>query len=210
LQAASICSSAILRHPRLAPTLAVLRPVLRQIQTVGHRQARAVIGKRQRHRDLAVILLAELAAILPCHANRVLALLRKAGVVDDPRFNRPLTLDRRQHHLAHLGQNPRVRPGRVADEMQQRLMLRCRPPRRGNRRHRLNALALARHDQAEAIISQRAGTVCVTNHAHKPLDITRKPRFTVANCWEIHISLHLLMPESLRLPESDRTSAATF
>jgi hypothetical protein len=31
--------------------------------------------------------------------------------------------------------------------MQQRLMLRRRPLRRRNRRHRLNALALARHHQ---------------------------------------------------------------
>jgi hypothetical protein len=34
----------ILGHARLAPTFAVLGPVFRQIQTVGHRQARVVIG----------------------------------------------------------------------------------------------------------------------------------------------------------------------
>ena len=69
---------------------------------------------------------------------------------------------------------------------------------------------IARHHQAGAIISQRPGTVRVTNHAHKPLDISRKPRFTVVCRSEIHISLHPLMPESLRLPESDRALAATF
>jgi hypothetical protein len=47
----------------------------------------------------------------------------------------------------------------------------------------------------------------VTNHAHKPLDVSR---FTVANDSEIHISLHLLMPESLRLSESDQVWAATY
>ena len=165
-----------------------------------------VIGNRQRHRDLTIVLLAELAAILPCHANRVLSLLRKTGVVNDPCFNRTLMLNRRQHHLARLGQNLFVRPRRVAHEMQQRLMLSRCPSRRRHRRHRLDALALARHHQAEAIISQRAGTVRVTNHAHKPLDVSRKPRFTVANDSEIHISLHLLMPESLRLSESDQVS----
>ena len=42
------------------------------------------------------------------------------------------------------------------------LMLCCRPSRRRHRRHRLDALALARHHQAEAIISQWAGAVRVT------------------------------------------------
>ena len=69
-----------------------------------------VIGQRQRHRDLAVVLLAELAAILPRHPDRVLPLLGKAGVVDDPGLDRPVPLDRRQHHLAHLGQHLLVRP----------------------------------------------------------------------------------------------------
>jgi Nucleotidyl transferase AbiEii toxin, Type IV TA system len=73
----------------------------------------------------------------------------KAGVVDDPGLDRPLPIDRGQHHLPHL----LVRPAPFADEMQQRLMLRRRPLRCRYRRHRLNALAFAGHHQPQAIIS---------------------------------------------------------
>ena len=48
---------------------------------------------RQADRDLAVVLLAQLAAILPRHADRVAALLGKACVVDDPRLDRFVTRD---------------------------------------------------------------------------------------------------------------------
>ena len=47
-----------------------------------------MIGNRQRHRHLAIGLLAELTAILVVHADRMLALLGERGVVDDPRLNR--------------------------------------------------------------------------------------------------------------------------
>ena len=109
----------LFRHARLASTFAIFSPVLRQIQPIGHRQACMVIGNRQRHHDLTIVLLAKLAAILSRYPDRVPPLLGKAGVVDDPGFNRTVTLDLRQHHLAHLGQHPLVRPSRVADEMQQ-------------------------------------------------------------------------------------------
>jgi hypothetical protein len=47
----------------------------RQIEPAGNGQAGVVVGQRQRHRDLAVVLLAQLAALLPRDAHRVLALL---------------------------------------------------------------------------------------------------------------------------------------
>jgi len=184
----------ILRHPGLTPTVTVRRPVLRQIQAIGHRQARVAIGNRQRHRDLTVVLFAELAAILPPHPDRVRSLLGEGGVVDDPRFDRPVTFNRRQHLLPHLGQNLLIRPCGLADEMQKRLMLRSRPLRSRNRRHRFHALALARHHQAHAIIPQRAGSVRVAKHAHQPLDITRKSRFTVVRSLETHLSLAHAQP----------------
>src|SRR2546421_12968918 len=59
----------LLGNPRLAPTPAVLRPILRQIKLIVHRQAGMMIGQRQRYCDLAVVLLAKLAAILPRHPN---------------------------------------------------------------------------------------------------------------------------------------------
>jgi hypothetical protein len=134
-----------LRHACLTSTGAVLRPIFRQIQLIGYWQARLMIGDRQRHRHLAIVLLAELAAVLPRHANRVAPLLGQARVVDDPRLDRPMPFHRRQYQFAHFGQNCRVRPRRFADEMQQRLMLRSNACRRRHRRHRFHTLALARH-----------------------------------------------------------------
>ena len=112
-----------------------------------------VIGQRQRHRHLAVVLLAELAAVLPCHADRVPPLLGEARVVDDPRRDRAVPLHLRQNHLAHLGQDPLVRPATLADKMQQRLMLRRYPRRRRHRRHGFHALAFTRHHQTHAIVA---------------------------------------------------------
>ena len=109
----------IFRHSRLAPTTVVLAPVLRQIQPIAHRQARSVVGKRQRYCHLAVRLLAKLPAILVRHPDRMPSLLGKARIVDDPRLDRSVTLDRRQHHLTHLGQHRRIRPPTLANEMQQ-------------------------------------------------------------------------------------------
>jgi hypothetical protein len=75
----------------------------------------------------------------------VLAFLGKTSVVDDPRFDRSVALNCRQDHFSHFRQYLLVRPGRLANEMQQRLVLRCRRVRRRYRRHRLDAFALARH-----------------------------------------------------------------
>jgi hypothetical protein len=63
--------------------------------------------------------------------------------------------------------------------MQQRLMLRRRTMRRRQRCHRLHALALGWKHQSSAIVPQRPGPVGMPDHAHKTLDVRRKPRFTV-------------------------------
>ncbi len=179
----------VVRNARLAQTFVIARPFLWQIQPIGHRQTRMIIGKRQRHRDLAVVLLAEPATILPRNADRMPALLRKAGIIDDPGLDRPLPLDLRQHHLAYLGQNRLVRPMSLAHKMQKRLVLRRHPRRRRYCRQRLHALALTRHHQPGAIVPQRLRTIRVPNHAHKPLDILSKSRFNRPRSSMTHRSL---------------------
>src|SRR5712664_1393988 len=72
--------------------------------------------------------------------------------------------------------------------MQQRLMLRRHPRRCRHRRHRLHALAFTRHHQTHAIVPQRPRPVRMSDHAHKSLDIGRKPRFTVICSSMIHLS----------------------
>src|SRR5205823_14812293 len=110
---------------------------------------------------------------------------------DDPGLDRPMSLDRRQNHLANFCQHPLVRPAPLADKMQQRLMLRRRSLWCRHRSHRLHALALARQHQALTVILQWLGPVGVTDHAHKFFDIRRKTRLTVL-LLKIHLSPRML------------------
>src|SRR3954454_7796715 len=95
-------------------------------------------------RHLAVVPRAELTTILTRHPDRVAAFLWKPGVVDDPGFDRTAAFDDRQDQLLDPAEDPLVRPRRIGDEMQQRLVLGRDPGRRCYRRDRLDALALAR------------------------------------------------------------------
>src|SRR5271168_3693714 len=169
-----------------------------------------MIGDRQRYRDLAIVLLTELAAVLARHPDRMSPLLGKARVIDDPGLDRPAALDRRHDQFAHLGQNRRVRPRCVADKMQQLLVLSRHSRRRRHRRYRFHALALTWHHKPQAIVPQRCCPVRVTNDAHKSLDIGRKPRLTVPCPTEIHPSLLMPVRESPSLQESLKGSPATF
>ena len=154
-----------------------------------------MIGDRQRHRDLTIVLLAEPAAILPRDADRMGSLFRNARVVHDPGFDGALSLDKRQNQLENLAQDRLVRPGRFADQMQKRLMFRRDTRRRYNRRHRFDALALAGHQQPDAIIAQGLGPIGVPDHFNKRLDIGSKTR--LAGCSrEIHIKHRVSIIES--------------
>jgi hypothetical protein len=69
-----------------------------------------MIGNRQCHGDLTIVLLAQHAAILPPDPDRMPPLLGEARVIDDSSLDRSLTLHLRQYQFADLGQNPLVRP----------------------------------------------------------------------------------------------------
>ena len=138
---------------RLAPVL-VLGPALGSIQSPRYRHSARSVADRQADGDLTIILLAQLAAVLTRHADGMTPFLRKTRIVNDPGANRPLALNHRKHMIADLAQQRFVRPRRLADKVQQRLMLGRDPRRRGHRRHRFYALALARHQQAQAVVLQ--------------------------------------------------------
>jgi hypothetical protein len=112
---------------------------------------------------LAIILLAKLPAILPRHAHRMPALLRKARVIDDPGFDRPVFFQQRQRYVPDLAQNGSIGPGRLTHEMEKRLVLRRNARRRRNRRQRFDALALAAGKQARTVIAQRTRPVAMTD-----------------------------------------------
>src|SRR5215470_19661978 len=131
----------------------------------------------------------------------MLALLRKTRVVDDPGLDRPVLLDRRQYHLVHLRQHPFVRPASLADKMQQRLVLGCRPLRRRHGRQRLHALAAAGHHQAQAVSPKRPRSIGMAEHAHKPFNKGRKPPLALRHL-RIHLQPRMLKSESLQITEA--------
>ena len=105
----------------------------------------------QRHGNLAIILFAQLAAVLARHADRVGSFLGKAGVVEDPGGDRAVPGQCGQHLLAHGGEHGRIVPRRLGDEVMQGLVQAGNMGRVEARRHRLDALALAGQQKAGAI-----------------------------------------------------------
>src|SRR5271157_6204358 len=103
-------------------------------------------------------------------------LLLKPRVVDDPGFHASVRGKRRRRKVANLRQHRLIRPRRLPNEVQQRLMRRRRARRRHHRGDRLDALALAGHQQTGAIIQQRPCTVRVPQNARQTRHVTRKPR----------------------------------
>ena len=89
----------------LIASLHVLGPGLGQIHAIGDRQARAIAGDRKRNGHLAIVLLAELPAVLPRHTDRMFSLFRKPRVIDDPRRDRAVRRHRRHDVRADLGQH---------------------------------------------------------------------------------------------------------
>ena len=122
-----------------------------------------LIGERNAHRHLAVVLFAQLPAVLARDTDRVRPLLRKAGVIDQQRLR--LSGARRdllQHIVAHRRQHRVVGPRRIGHEMMQALMLGTHPRRRQMRRHRLDTLPLHRQQQPRAVAAKRLHPIGVT------------------------------------------------
>jgi hypothetical protein len=93
----------------------------------------------------------------------MLALLRKARVIDDPGFDWPVFFQQRQRHFPDLAQNGIIGPGRLTHKMEKRLVLRRNSRWRRNRRQRFNALALAPGKQARTVIAERTRPVAMTD-----------------------------------------------
>ena len=188
----------IVGHARSRPTRGIVRPTLRKVYSPRDRQARGRRRHRQRDRHLAIVLLAQLPAILPRHADRMPTLLGKAGVVDDPRLHRPSRRHRRQSRLACCPQQRRLVPRRLADEVQQRLMLGRRPVGAQPRRHRLDTLTRPRQQQPRAVRAERPNPVSMPQRPRQPRQVSREPLFaTVARPPKIHRQLHIQRESSL-------------
>ena len=77
-------------------------PFFQKIQLVGDGQTGMMIGERKRNRDLAIRLLADLAAILMRHAHGLRTVFGKTRIIDDSYLDRPMPLDPRQRGSSAL------------------------------------------------------------------------------------------------------------
>src|SRR5262249_13829416 len=107
------------RNACLFTALLILSPRLRKIQPPGNWQTRCRRSNRKAHCYPAVVLLAQLAAVLPGDADRVRTLLGKARVVDNPGFDLSVLLHGRQDTLPNPTQHYLVVPRRISDDMVQ-------------------------------------------------------------------------------------------
>jgi hypothetical protein len=144
---------------------------------------------RQAHCNLAVVLLAQLAAILPRHANRMAALLGKAGVIDDPCLDRFLPGDRWQHMLTHTAQHRLIRPRRLRHKVQQRLVLRRGSLRRSHRRQRFDTLAALSRKQTDTVVREWPYAVSVSQHGCQTCRVLLETRLRAGSIVKIHPTL---------------------
>jgi len=101
----------------LLAAFGILTPHLRQIQPPCDGQTRTPGAHRQTHRRLAVVLFAELTAVLPSDTHGMLPLLGKTGIVHNPRHHRTVFLHGWQHFVPHLRQHLFVAPRRVGHKV---------------------------------------------------------------------------------------------
>jgi len=141
----------IIWHAGGRAPLRVIGPIARQIQPVRDWQAGVIIRSRQADRDLAIILLAKLPALLRRHTNRVPALLRHAGIVVDQGTDRTALGNQRQDTHPHRRQHRIIPPIGFRHEVVQRLVRRLHPAWLHARRHRFNAFAITRQQQSRTI-----------------------------------------------------------
>ena len=126
------------------------------------------------HRDPAIFLLTHLPAVLTCHPDRMPAFLGKAGIINDPRYDRSVLLHRWQDLLAHIIQQCLVTPGRLGHQMVQGLPRGLHIVRPESRGHRLDALSLTGQQQPFAVVLQRRVSIFVSRGGRQALYICRE------------------------------------
>ena len=122
----------------------ILTPHLRQIQAPRDGQTCTPGAYRQTDCRLAVILLADLAAVLPSDTYGMFTLLGETRIVHNPRHHRAEFLHGGQYLPPHLCQHLFVIPGRVRHKVMQRLVHATNVIRSQTRGHRLDTFALSR------------------------------------------------------------------
>ncbi len=139
------------------------------------RDAEGLVDQRYRHRHLAVGLLAQDTTVLPGDPDRVPALFGDPRVVHHPRRHRSVTLELRQGVVRSHPQQRLGVPRRIGHEVVHRLVPGPHVGRIDLRRHRLDALALARQEKTRQVVPQRLPPVRMAQHRAQTLDIRFEP-----------------------------------
>src|SRR5580692_446489 len=106
-------------HARLLAPLWIVGPYLGKIELTGSGNAGMLRGKRYAHRHSAVILLAQLTAILARDSNGMSSLLGESCVIHDPGCQLMLLGHRRQNLTPHLLEKRVVAPWRIGHYVMQ-------------------------------------------------------------------------------------------
>ena len=163
-------------HAGLCPANPVGRPILGKIEPKGDRQACVLVGDRQRDRDLTIVLLAKLTAILPGDAHRMNALLGESRVVDDPGAYPAALLDGRNNKGSNPPQQILLRPVGVGDKMVQRLMRALDAVGFDAGRYRFDALTIAGENEPRTVGAKWRPPIRVPQARRDMLNVRRKPR----------------------------------
>ena len=113
---------------------------LRQIELKSDRNARLPGCHRQAYGHAAVLLFAQLPAVLPGYADGMTSFFGKARVVHHPAGYRTPPAHRRKRIPANLVEDPIVAPRRIRHQMMQSLVHAANVARFQPGRHRLDAL----------------------------------------------------------------------
>ncbi len=162
-------------------------PILGKVEPKGDRQTCVFVGYRQRDRDLTIVLLAKLTAILPSDADRMNALLGKSRVVDNPGAYPAAPFDGRKNKGSNASQQILLRPVGVGDKMVQRLMCALDPARLDAGRYRLDAFSLAGKNEPHTVGAKRRTPIRVPQGRRHVLHIRRKSSLASL---AIRISIH--------------------
>jgi hypothetical protein len=155
----------VLGHAGLRHPVGGAGPALRQKQAQADHHRNLVPRQRQRHQRLAIGGLAERRGVLRRDPDRMRALLRQRRVVDDKDCaGAPDQLVRLDREFLF---QPRFVPDAARNEMMQLVVVAGRP----SRRHRLDALALARPNQPSNVERTHPSTRLVS----EPRQERRKP-----------------------------------
>ena len=171
--------------------LVVDAPLLRQIEREAERQRPPLADRVQADRDLAVADLAQSARVLALHPRRVRAVLRDAGVVDDPGQHAKLG----RHPLGAATDQKLRLPGRVGQKLLHRLVASRRLAQPKQRR--LQALATAVLDQPAHIHERVLPLTHMRQRPHHPLDKREQPLARLARRHLHHRSFHPSPPRTM-------------